>query len=179
MLQYVQESLTDDEEIIHVGRFHWVYSFSAMLNIVFGIIGSILFLIMAVKFEPMILGYVPPQGLNWIQQVQYVHAFVKLFAFFIMLMGVYKFAQMMVVKATTEMAVTNLRLIYKRGLVSRFVAEINIDRVEGVNVLQGFWGRILNFGRVMIRGMGVGEVILPPIEDPIKFRKAIDKARNI
>jgi hypothetical protein len=47
-----------------------------------------------------------------------------------------------------------------------------------VNVLQGILGRIFNYGRVMVRGMGVGEVILPPIEDPIKFRRAIEKARN-
>ncbi len=179
MLQYVQESLTDDEEIIHVGRFHWTYSVSALLNIVFGIVGAILFLVLVVKFEPMILGYRPAQDLSWIQQIQSVHPFAKLFAFFIMLFGIYKFARLMVIKATTEMAITNMRLIYKRGLISRFVAEINIDRIEGVNVLQGFFGRLMNFGRIMIRGMGVGEVILPPIEDPIKFRKAIDKARNI
>lgn len=179
MLHYVKESLTEDEEVIHVGRFHWTYGLAAILNIVFGMIGAILFLIMAVKFEPILLGYIPPDNLSWIEQVQAIHPLAKLVAFFIVLFGIYNFAQKMVIKATTEMAVTNARLIYKRGLVSRFVAEINIDRIEGVNVLQGFWGRILNFGRVMIRGMGVGEVILPPIEDPIKFRKAIDKARNI
>jgi hypothetical protein len=31
----------------------------------------------------------------------------------------------------------------------------------------------------MVRGMGVGEVILPPIADPIAFRKAIDRAKSI
>lgn len=179
MLNYVQESIADDEEIIFIGRFHWIYNLSATLNIVISIIASILFIIMVVKFEPMILNYLPRTDLNWIQQVQSIHPIAKIIAFFIMLSGIYKFAQMMVIKATTEMAVTNARLIYKRGLVSRFVSEINIDRIEGTNVLQGFWGRILNYGRVMVRGMGVGELILPPIADPIKFRKAIDKARNI
>jgi hypothetical protein len=53
-----------------------------------------------------------------------------------------------------------------------------VDRIEGVNVLQGILGRIFNFGRVMIRGMGIGEVVLPPINDPIKFRRMIEKARN-
>ena len=38
-------------------------------------------------------------------------------------------------------------------------------------------GRLFGYGRVMVRGMGVGEVVLPPIEQPIRFRKAIEKAR--
>ena len=31
----------------------------------------------------------------------------------------------------------------------------------------------------MVRGMGVGEVVLPSIEDPIAFRRAIEKAKAI
>ena len=94
------------------------------------------------------------------------------------IMGLVKFAQMMVVKATTEIAITNNRLIYKRGLVARHVGEINIDRIEGCNVLQPILGRIFNYGRVLIRGMGVGEVTLPPLEDPISFRRAIEEAKS-
>ena len=78
-----------------------------------------------------------------------------------------------------EIAITNNRLVYKRGLIARQVGEISIDRIEGVNVLQTVFGRIYNYGRLAIRGMGVGEVVLPPIEDPITFRKAIEKARVI
>ncbi len=82
-------------------------------------------------------------------------------------------------KATTEIAITNTRLVYKRGLVARHVGEMSIDRIEGVNVLQTILGRLLNYGRLAVRGMGIGEVILPPIEDPIAFRQAIEKARTI
>ena len=85
----------------------------------------------------------------------------------------------MIRKATTEIAVTSNRLVFKRGLIARQVGEINIDRIEGVNVLQSVLGRIFNYGRIMVRGMGVGEVTLPTIEDPITFRRAIEKARSI
>jgi len=102
---------------------------------------------------------------------------VKILALFIFLMGVLKFVQMMIIKITTEIGVTDIRLVYKRGLVARAVGEINIDRIEGVNVIQGILGRIFGYGRVMVRGMGVGEVVLPPISQPIRFKKAIEKAR--
>jgi hypothetical protein len=40
-------------------------------------------------------------------------------------------------------------------------------------------GRIFGYGRIMVRGMGVGEVVLPPISNPIAFRRAIEKARTL
>jgi uncharacterized membrane protein YdbT with pleckstrin-like domain len=56
---------------------------------------------------------------------------------------------------------------------------MNIDRIEGVDVAQGILGRILGFGFVSVRGMGVGEVPLPAIAEPVEFRKAIERARSI
>ena len=56
---------------------------------------------------------------------------------------------------------------------------MSIDRIEGVNVLQTILGRLFGYGRLAIRGMGIGEVVLPPIEDPIAFRQSIEKARAI
>jgi uncharacterized membrane protein YdbT with pleckstrin-like domain len=85
----------------------------------------------------------------------------------------------MIVKATTEIAITSERLVYKKGLIARHVGELNIDRIEGVSVRQGVFGRILGYGRVIVRGMGVGEVMLPSIEDPITFRGAIQEALSM
>jgi hypothetical protein len=38
---------------------------------------------------------------------------------------------------------------------------------------------MLGYGRVCIRGMGVGEVMLPPIESPIEFRRAVNEAKSM
>lgn len=179
-MEYIRQSLGDREEIIHVGQFHWMYTASAISNIVFGIIFSIIIIVFAIQMQPMVFGEDPLyQQLSWLSKVRELHPGVKLVSFFVLLLGLLRFAQMMIVKATTEIAITNHRLIYKRGLVARFVGEMSTDRIEGVNVIQGVLGRILNYGRVIVRGMGVGEVVLPPIDDPIKFRKAIEKARNL
>ena len=70
-------------------------------------------------------------------------------------------------------------MIYKTGLISRYVGEISVNRIEGVNVLQSIMGRLLGYGTIIVRGMGVGEVRLPPIADPITFRRAIEKARSL
>lgn len=178
---YVQQSLGPDEELIHVGHFHWVYTVFAIMSIIWGIIGCIAVIIAGVYIQPLIfegMGHHSQQAHGFLDSVRSLHPGIRLGAFFVFIMGLMRFAQMMVVRATTEIAITNVRLIYKRGLVARYVGEMSIDRIEGVNVLQTVLGRILDYGRVMVRGMGVGEVILPPMADPITFRRAIEKARS-
>jgi uncharacterized membrane protein YdbT with pleckstrin-like domain len=183
---YVQQSLAPDEELIHIGRFHWFYDVLAIMNIVWGLFFALSILggvVVVEQYLPRgvqdVLNTTTPEpGASWIELVRALHPGIKLFALLIFLMGVLKFAQMLVIKATTEIAVTTSRLIYKRGLVARSVGEMNIDRIEGVSVIQSFWGRIFDFGNVVVRGMGVGEIIFPPIARPLVFRRAIEKART-
>jgi hypothetical protein len=156
-----------------------MYTLYAIMSIVWGIVGCIAVIIGSVYIQNNFLndtGYYP---VGIIDSVRSLHPGLRLAAFFVFIMGLVRFAQMMVVRATTEIAVTTSRLIYKRGLVARYVGEMSIDRIEGVNVLQSILGRLLGYGRIMVRGMGVGEVILPPLANPITFRKAIDKARSL
>lgn len=174
---YVQQSLGADEEIVHIGQFHWMYTLNAVLSIVWGIVACVLVVWGGLYFNAH-FGPIPdhPQGL--LEEIQSLHPGIRLGAFFAFILGVLRFAQMMVIKASTEIAVTTSRLIYKRGLVARYVGEMSIDRIEGVNVLQTILGRVFGYGRLMVRGMGVGEVVLPPLANPIAFRKAIEKART-
>lgn len=173
---YVQQSLGPDEEIVHVGQFHWMYTLNAVMSIFWGAVICIAIIWATVYFQYHMGAEPPPVGI--LEQIRSIHPGIRLGAFMCFILGLLRFAQLMVVKTTTEIAVTTSRLIYKRGLVARYVGEISIDRIEGVNVLQSILGRIFGYGRLMVRGMGVGEVVLPPLANPIAFRKAIDKARS-
>lgn len=174
---YIQQSLGPDEELVHIGEFHWIYTLQSFFAIVWGMVASIFVIVAAIAAYKQ-LGYYP-EGLPWVEGVQNLHPGIRIGAFLVFVLGVLSFANRMVVKATTEIAITNSRLVYKRGLVARQVGEISIDRIEGVNVLQSIFGRLFGYGRLAIRGMGVGEVILPPIDDPITFRQSIEKARSL
>ena len=174
---YVQQSFAPGEELVHIGSFHWMYTVHAFMAIFWGMVASIVVISGSIAVYQQ-LGYFPPE-LPFVTAVRNLHPGIRILSFVVFLLGVLSFAQMMVVKATTEIAITNNRLVYKRGLVARQVGEMSIDRIEGVNVLQSIFGRIFGYGHVAVRGMGVGEVVLPPIEDPIVFRKAIEKARTV
>ncbi len=183
---YVQQSLSSDEDIIYVARFHWFYDLQAVMAIVWGVLFSLSLLIsveILLQYLPdtianMMLSYRLEPDDGWLAIVRKMHPVIKLVALLIFLMGVMRFAQMMVIKATTEIVVTSNRIIFKRGLIARNVGEMSIDRIESVSVVQSFWGRIFDFGRLIIHGMGVGEMIMPNLAEPIRFRKAIEKARS-
>ncbi|MGH6888508.1 MAG: PH domain-containing protein [Rhizomicrobium sp.] len=74
---------------------------------------------------------------------------------------------------TTEIAVTNRRIICKTGLISRRTVEMNMDKVESVDVTQDVFGRLLDYGTVLIRGTGAGLEPLDSIAAPLALRNAI------
>ncbi len=95
----------------------------------------------------------------------------------IVLIGIWIFFAMMIRLWTTEIAVTNQRVIYKRGLFRLDTEEIALPNIEGVKVHQGIWGRLLGYGRVRIEGTGVDAIETPDIAHPVEFRRAIENAK--
>ena len=73
----------------------------------------------------------------------------------------------------TEYAITNKRVISKKGLIVRNVAEMNLGSIEGVNLKQGIFGRIFNFGSINISGRGTSNVEFSEIDKPVEIRKKI------
>jgi len=79
---------------------------------------------------------------------------------------------------STEIAITNRRVIAKFGFVKRDTVEINLDKVEALRVEQGFLGRMLNFGTVFISGAGTSVAPIKDIADPLVFRRKFMEATN-
>lgn len=78
---------------------------------------------------------------------------------------------------TTELAITNKRVVVKTGLISRNIIEINIAKVESVEVAQSVLGRLFDFGSLSISGTGFNQAPIPNISDPLGFRKALTQAQ--
>ena len=73
---------------------------------------------------------------------------------------------------TTELAITNKRVIAKFGLISRSTIEINLQKIESIQVNQGILGRIFNFGSIVVSGAGNPQAPIPGISSPLQFRRA-------
>jgi len=74
---------------------------------------------------------------------------------------------------TTETDVTNMRVVHKTGFITRQTFEMSLDKVESVDVDQSILGRVLNYGNVIVRGVGEHEQRIKTIASPLAFRNAI------
>ena len=74
---------------------------------------------------------------------------------------------------TTEIAVTNRRIIFKQGFIRRSTMEMHMDKVESVDVDQSILGRIFDYGDVIVKGTGTGFEPLTTIAAPIDLRNHI------
>lgn len=80
---------------------------------------------------------------------------------------------------TTELAVTTRRLITKFGFISRKTVELNIHKVESIQVEQSVMGRMLDYGTLVVSGGGAPQAPIPGISNPIAFRKAFIEAQDV
>jgi len=81
-------------------------------------------------------------------------------------------------RSSTELAVTNRRVIAKFGLVRRSTVELNLSKVESIRVEQTVLGRLLGYGSIFVTGTGSTMEPIPYIADPIKFRQAVQSATD-
>lgn len=73
---------------------------------------------------------------------------------------------------TDEFVITNRRVIIKKGWIARYTLEMNLHKIETVNVVQSILGRILGYGSITVIGTGGTKEHFHGIKNPIEFRKA-------
>jgi uncharacterized membrane protein YdbT with pleckstrin-like domain len=75
----------------------------------------------------------------------------------------------------SEFVITNRRIIIKTGFIARNTFEMNLSKIESVNVDQSVMGRILNYGSITIIGSGGTKETFHRISGPLEFRKAFQE----
>lgn len=110
--------------------------------------------------------------------VLWVVAWLTLLVLGVVIVGIVLFAVSAVKMTTTEFAVTDRRVILKKGFLRLETAELAVESIESVFVHQGFFGLIFGFGRISITGTGDSQIVFPPMADPVGFRSAIEVARE-
>ena len=78
----------------------------------------------------------------------------------------------------TELGVTNKRVIYKTGIISRHSEEMKLKSIETVEIDQGVFGRLFGFGSVKVTGQGTSDVVFKGINDPMSVKRAIESVSN-
>jgi uncharacterized membrane protein YdbT with pleckstrin-like domain len=94
------------------------------------------------------------------------------------LIGIGLLIWVFVIYRTTEIAITNKRIIAKSGFVSRSTTEINLPKVESLQVDQNVRGRIFNYGTIIVAGAGTPNLQIHGIKDPLSFRRHFMEATD-
>jgi len=157
-MSYVKHVIQPGERIVMVGHISWVAYHRAIFCV---ILGAVLLILEWV--------FVPPQG-DW--RTYLMNGTAAAFG----LAALVTAARAWFIRWTTEIAVTDKRIIFKRGFINRHTAEMNMDKVASVDVDQSLWGRVFDYGSVHILGTGgvAGIEHLHGISNPIGLRNAID-----
>lgn len=75
----------------------------------------------------------------------------------------------------SEFGITNKRLVLKTGVIKRQIYETTISKIERIDVTQGVFGRMLNYGTITVSGTGGALTPFAYISDPITFKKKIQE----
>jgi uncharacterized membrane protein YdbT with pleckstrin-like domain len=151
-MSYVDEILQPGEQVRHRTGPHWLVYGPAILLLA----AAIVLAIVSYRAQP---GTWPGLGLV-LAAVIAGGAVVAWFPAFLR-------------RYTTELVATDRRIVYKTGLVRRHTSEMNMDKVESVNVDQSVLGRLFGYGTVEVRGTGGGIEPLRNIADPLAFRNHV------
>jgi uncharacterized membrane protein YdbT with pleckstrin-like domain len=150
-MTYLAEIIQPGETVRHTGRLHWIiYLRGAAMMIGFAIL--------YVLASSSSLGVTP---------LMFV---LTVFAEFV---GLALLVDAAVRQATTEIFVTDRRAILKTGFIARRTFEMNMDKIESVDVSQSILGRMLDYGTVVLRGTGQGVEPLKTVSEPVALRKAV------
>jgi uncharacterized membrane protein YdbT with pleckstrin-like domain len=149
-MSYVQKVLQPGEMVMAMGRMHWIVTVRGL----------------ALALAGLVVIFWPPPSPD-------VRLVLQVIGALLVILGLVDLARALFVQWTTEIAVTNKRVIHKRGFIRRDTAEMNMDKVESVTVGQSLLGRLLGYGTVTVRGTGAGLEGLPYIAEPLKLRSAI------
>jgi uncharacterized membrane protein YdbT with pleckstrin-like domain len=151
-MKYVERVLQPGERVLHAARLHWFIHLKALALLLLALVCLVL------AFGSSEPGIAIPL---WIV------------AGILGLLGLVSGIAASIQQATTELVLTDRRVIYKTGLLKRHTMEMNRSKIETVGVDQSILGRLLNYGTVIVRGTGGSLEPIRQISDPLTFRSHI------
>jgi uncharacterized membrane protein YdbT with pleckstrin-like domain len=145
-----QKGLLSGEGIVYSTKVHWNVLLLPLL-------------LMLVVSAPALYGY-------------FVLTFsAKLIFVAVALVPVVMFLVSYIKRNASEFVVTNLRVIIYLGVLTNQSFEMTLNRVESVSVEQKLWGKIFNFGLLMVVGTGGTKERFANIQSPFMLRKKIEE----
>jgi len=142
-VSYIDETLLPDEHVVYRTALHWIIFARAVLVLIAGVAVLIAF----------------PQA--------------SLAGAAVLLAGALMLISPLIAYQTTELGVTNKRMIVKVGFIRRRTLELLLRQVEALSVDQTLGGRMLGYGSITLTGTGGVREIFHRVREPLELRRRI------
>jgi hypothetical protein len=152
---YSRSTLAPNETPFYKTSLHWI------IFLRFGIIALLAFLFVGMPFAIGVQAFFGSE-LGW---------FVLPLAVLFLLPPTLAFA-------SSELVITDRRVLIKTGIVRRQTLEMFISKIESIGVDQGFFGRMFDYGSVLVRGTGGFEQAFEAIAAPLEFRRWVQRLQS-
>lgn len=154
-MTYVEQNLIAGEKVLYRTGLHWVTLVGPIVaGAVFGLPGFMLLATAAL---------VHGSGGSFLT------------GFCLLALGVLFIGLGMWRRSSTEMAVTNKRIVVKSGRLGHTTFELFLNKIESIGVVQPVVGRMLGYGSVVIRGTGGTPEPFPNVNKPLEFRRQVQQ----
>ncbi|MGA7854356.1 MAG: PH domain-containing protein [Candidatus Acidiferrales bacterium] len=160
-MSYVTSNMVPGETLIYETRLHWIVMLGHLVVgcLLLGVPGALLltYALSHTDMEPTDLHLMEAGG-----------GALLVCGLFVILIGVTR-------RNATEMAVTNHRVVIKKGLLSRKTIEMLLNKVESIEISETAVGRILGYGTIVIIGTGGTSEPFHKMAHPLEFRSHVQQ----
>lgn len=170
MSKYLSRMLLVDERILYATELHWVLYLRGFMFILIGSLIGYFGPHLTNEAMREYLGLQPLGGLS-IGAIKLEP--LKIIALLVIAYGAIELLVAFVKQISTELVITNRRVIAKYGFIACNSFELLLTKVEGANVDQTIFGRLMGFGTILVKGTGGGISPVDHIDRPFRFHSAL------
>ena len=172
-MSYVRKLMASEEKLIGIARLHWIYVLKGIFWFVL-LAGAGWLFNVAVSRMLMAVGQSTDSLFLPSMMMMSVNNGVM---FFLMGGGFLVFLLFVIDVLSTEIGLSNRRVMHKKGLIFVKVKQIDLEEIRGENLDLGYFGRVLGYGYILLDCRFIGDARLPAMEHPERFMRALHTAR--
>lgn len=174
-MTYVKDNLTGNEDLIFEGQLHWMVFKTPMLYLVGGLFfwfDGLGWVVRIFNMEGVSRTFGFTSLVQRIENATGMPSFgVVAFSFFVI--GMIYLIIRTIRYFTTEIALTNQRVLVKVGFIRRDAVELLLSKIEATMIKQTALGRLFDYGTVSFIGTGGTGGTFRNICKPIEFHKKV------
>ncbi|MGE4352011.1 MAG: PH domain-containing protein [Bdellovibrionales bacterium] len=163
MSSYVKRAMQPNEKVLYSAQLHWIiYKSGICFTLVGALIGHFT--------VPLVTIYTGPDVAS------YLTTPVRFVSVALILLGAMQLFFSYIRQISTELVITDQRVIAKHGYISTTSYELMLPKVEGATIDQSILGRLLGYGTLMVKGTGGGISPIDHVAKPYQFHSSLMSA---